>query len=80
MRSDYKSARAGLGAALHQAGVAQKAQERVAPRHPVTLVKGVNHIQEKTAKSTNQQINKSTNALFGFQDFMCLISYIIYIL
>ena len=31
-------------------------------------------------KSTSQQVNKSTNALFRTRDFMCLISYILYIL
>jgi len=36
----------GLGAALHQAGVAQKAQERVAPRHPVTLEHALRHQPE----------------------------------
>ena len=31
-------------------------------------------------KSTSQQVNKSTNALFRIRDFRCLISYILYIL
>ena len=31
-------------------------------------------------KSTSQQVNKSTNALFRTRDFRCLISYILYIL
>ena len=51
-------------------------------KEPVLLAK--NHNQGKTRRvnksQQSQQSQQSTKALFGVQDFMCLISYIIYIL